>query len=361
MKIASFSTSTYKVPLLEEWGDQTHRVDSLEFVIVDIATDTGATGTGFSYTVGVGARSIQAMLDSYMLPSLEGTTADPRPTWHRLWHAFHDMGGGGVVTMAIAGIDIALWDLQGKVAGRSLVDLIGHFRTAIPAYASGINLNRDADALEEQVAGWVSKGYRAVKVKVGKPEPEEDLDRLRRLRQRIGPVPLMIDANQGWDRTRASSAIRLLEPVGPYWIEEPLLADDQDGHAALRREVAAHIAVGENLYTRYQFNEYLSRGACDFVQPDVVRVGGITPFLDIASLAASWNVPVAPHFLRELSGQLLCAIPNGIWLEDVDGGSFSELGLLESPLPVRDGVFSPPDSAGNGLHFDRESLVKYAM
>ena len=171
----------------------------------------------------------------------------------------------------------------------------------------------------------------------------------------------MVDANQGWDIGHAARAIDALAPLAPHWIEEPLLADDIEGHARLRRLVPSPLAIGENVYTLQQFNQYLAQGACDFVQADVVRVGGITPYLEIAALARAWGAPLAPHFMMELSGQLLCCLPNAHILENIDGGSLSDLRALAEPLRIVDGWFTPPDVPGHGIRFDRERLAAYAV
>ena len=362
MKIKSIETAVYSCPLAAPWGDQTHRVSHIELVVAEVASDAGITGTGFSYSVGVGAKAIQALIDWYLTPKIIGRDIAPRVLWEQMWAELHDVGGGGLSTMAIAAIDIALWDLTAKAAGQPLVETLGQHRGNIPAYASGINLNLTESELEEQVRGWFDAGYRAVKIKVGKPEVGEDLERLAAVRRIAGANRrVMVDANQGWNVTQAIQAIEAFAPMNLHWVEEPLLADDIQGHARLRRCVTTPIALGENVYNRYQFNEYLTRGACDFVQADVVRVGGITPFLAIASLAQTWNVPMAPHFLCELSGQLLCCIPNGHILEDVDGGSLRELGVLAEDVGVRDGMFTPPTRPGHGIVLDRSKLAQHRL
>lgn len=172
---------------------------------------------------------------------------------------------------------------------------------------------------------------------------------------------LMVDANQGWSVDSAVRAIHAYELFNLYWVEEPLLSDDVQGHARLCSLVRTPIAIGENVYTSYQFNEYLARGACDFVQADVVRVGGITPWLEIAALARTWNVPVAPHFLAEVSGQLLCCIPNSAILEDIDGGSFRQLGILADDLGVTGGRFTPPNLPGHGIVLEPEKLGPHLL
>lgn len=361
MKVEAIQTAGFRIPLARPWGDQTHSITHIELVIADLQTDAGVAGTGFAYTVGTGARAVEALIDWYVAPALEGTVVAPRAQWWGMWRAMHDAGGGGLSTMAIAACDIALWDVLAKAQGRPLTAVLGQFRPAIPAYASGVNLNLGLGALEEQVRRWLDRGYRSFKVKVGHPEPAADLERLAMVRRIIGPgAELMVDANQGWDVVQAERAIRTYEHLKLAWVEEPLLSDDIAGHAALRRRVPQPLAMGENVYTAYQFNDYLRQDACDIVQADVVRVGGITPWLEIAALARVWGRPMAPHFMLELSGQLLCCIPNALVLEDVEGGSFRELGILAEDVGVESGRFAPPERPGHGIVFDRERLSRYA-
>lgn len=360
MNIQSVETATYRLPLARPWGDLTHRITELELVLCEVETSGGRRGVGFSYSVGVGGTAIQAFIDGYITPRLLGAKVEPRPRWHQLWRELHD-GGPGLATMALAATDIALWDLESKRLELPLVELLGRCRESIPAYGSGVNLNLSAAELEDQVRRWIDAGYGAVKVKVGRSELEEDKERLQLVRHLIGSRrELMVDANQGWDAPQALRAVRALEAFDLRWVEEPLLAEDVGGHARLRRSVPIPIAVGENIYSIYRFGEYLAQGACDVIQADVVRVGGITPWMEIAALAQAFSVPMAPHFLLELSGQLLCSIPNSCLLEDVEGGSFTELGVLEQGLAVSGGRFVPPSCPGHGIAFDRTRLMAAA-
>ncbi len=363
MRIESVETILASLPLPgPAWGDTIHHVTHIEILLADVRTDTGLVGTGFSYTSGVGGTSLQALLDKDLAPLVVGEEVSPRGLWHRCWHHVHDMGGGGVSTTALAALDIALWDLVAKDVNQPLVTVLGQCRERILAYASGINLNKPLDALVEQAKGWQANGFKAFKIKVGKPDIAEDVERLTKVREVVGGLPLMVDANQGWDIGHAARAIDAYAPQGPYWVEEPLLSDDVEGHARLRQLVRTPIAIGENVYTIQQFNHFLARGACDFVQADVVRVGGITPYFDVAALARAWNVPLAPHFMMEITGQVLCAVPNGHILESIDGGSLTDLKALEEPVLIRDGYFTPQvDKAGHGMAFDRDYLKAHAV
>lgn len=357
MSINEIETRVFRVPLKKPWGDQTHQITHIEIIVTEIGTTEGTRGLGFSYTVGFGGMAIKSLLDHYLRQALYGQACDPRIQWPRLWRAAHDVGGGGVVTASLAALDIAMWDVVAKSLGKPLVDVLGRHRTSITAYGSGINLHLSQKELLEQVRGWQDQGYDGVKIKVGKPDLEEDLDRVNAVRQLIGPYgKLMLDANQGWNITDAVKRCQALEQVDPYWIEEPLIADDVLGHAELAKRTRIPVAIGENVYTVYQYNQYLSLGACAFSQADVVRSGGITPYLRIAALCDAWNVPMAPHFMMEITGQVLCSIPNAHILEDVEGGSFSELGIQRSLNAVDNGVFSPPTVPGHGILFDMATL-----
>ena len=362
MRIEAIETRLARLPLPGgAWRDAIQDVTHIEIIVTDVTSDTGLTGTGFSYTGGVSGRTLRTMLEHDIAPYVIGQPAAPRGLWHKCWHHLHNMGGGGVTTTALAALDIALWDLAAKDADKSLVALLGPCRERILAYASGINLNKSEAELVEQVRGWRAAGFKAFKIKVGKPEIEEDVERLTRVRAIAGRLPVMVDANQGWDLGTAARAITALEPLSPHWVEEPLLADDVEAHAQLRRRVRTPLAIGENVYTLQQFSHFLARGACDYVQADVVRVGGITPYLEIAALARAFGLPLAPHFMMELSGQLLCCLPNAHILESIDGGSLTDLKALSEPIRISDGWFTPPERPGHGIVFDRDYLAAHAV
>ena len=170
MRIEAVETQLARLPLPGgAWRDAIQDVTHIELVVTDVSTDTGVVGTGFAYTGGVGGRTLKAMLDHDIAPFVIGQAAAPRGVWHRCWHHLHNLGGGGVTTTALAALDIALWDLAAKAAGKSLVALLGPVRERILAYASGINLNKTEAELLEQVRGWRAGGFKAFKIKVGNP------------------------------------------------------------------------------------------------------------------------------------------------------------------------------------------------
>jgi L-alanine-DL-glutamate epimerase-like enolase superfamily enzyme len=358
--IAAFDARLFRVPLTRPWGAD---VTSVGVIATHVVRSDGAEGWGFSWTPQIGAEAVHALLANDITAFAIGRPADPGSEWLALWQHLHEAGGGGITTIAMAGLNLALWDAAVRDAGTSLTGFLGAQRASVRAYGSGVNLHYTQDELVAQVRRWVDAGFDAVKVKVGKPDVAEDLDRLRAVREALGPDrALMIDANQRWELDRATASLEVLAEVSPAWIEEPLRADDLYGHIELSQRLAASsripIAVGENLHNVFRFDDFLRTGAAQIVQPNIVRVGGITPFLGIAAIAAEHGAAVHPHLLPELSGQLaLClrAVP-GVpepMTEDVEDAGFGSLGALvdDSPVRIADGRLTEVDHVGLGIRF----------
>jgi L-alanine-DL-glutamate epimerase-like enolase superfamily enzyme len=358
--VAAFDARLVRVPLARPWGPD---VTSVGVIATHVVRSDGAEGWGFSWTPQIGAEAVHALLANDITAFAVGRSADPGAEWRALWQHLHEAGGGGLTTIAQAGLDLALWDAAVRAEGTSLPGFLGSQRNAVRAYGSGVNLHYTEDELVAQVLRWVAAGFDAVKVKVGKADVAEDLDRMRAVREVLGPDrALMIDANQRWGLDRATRSLEVLAEVSPTWIEEPLRADDLYGHIELSERLAASsgipIAVGENLHNVYRFDDFLRTGAAQIVQPNVVRVGGITPFLGIAAIAAEYGAAVHPHLLPELSGQLaLCLRPAPRvaepMVEDVEDAAFAALGALEddSPVVIADGTLRDVPHAGLGLRF----------
>jgi L-alanine-DL-glutamate epimerase-like enolase superfamily enzyme len=342
------------VPLPRAWGPD---VTSITVLAVTVEDSDGALGHGFSWTPSIGAASVRAMLEHDIAAWALGRPADAAEIWQPLWRHLHEGGSGGITTIAMAGLDLALWDLAARRAGVSIAELRGIRRPSVPAYGSGINLHYSLDELCEQAERWVAAGFGAVKVKVGSPHVGRDVERLRAVREIIGDRTLMIDANQRWDLDQAAAALTRLEQFDPAWIEEPLRADDLDGHRALATRTGIPIACGENLYTRYRFGEFARSGAIGTLQPNLVRIGGITPLDAIVADAAESGVAIALHLLPELSGQLALTLPDETPAEIIDGALFAELGALAEPAPIRlrSGRVSARDHLGLGIRFTTPS------
>jgi L-alanine-DL-glutamate epimerase-like enolase superfamily enzyme len=330
--VSSLRTRRIRAPLTLTWGED---VRDLQFIVVEIRDNHGDVGIGFSWTPTIGAASVQAMLDEDIAPAIVGGSTEPEELWEPLWLRLHEAGSGGIVTMAMAGVDLALWDLRGRRAGRTLTEELGSRRDRVPCYGSGVNFHFSLRELRFQAERWAEAGFRAVKLKVGHPDPGEDVARIRAVREILGVhCEILVDANQRWTLREAQTALDLLAPLGIGWIEEPLRADDLTGYRELARSTDVPIALGENVATHYRFREFLDAEACAIIQPNVVRVGGITPFLRIAALAAERQVRVAPHLLPEVSTQIALSLPQETWVESVDGAGLAELGVLSNDDPI---------------------------
>jgi L-alanine-DL-glutamate epimerase-like enolase superfamily enzyme len=330
-------------------------VSKRHFVFVRVATREGLQGTGFASTVGTSGRAVLELLRSDLVDSIVGKSAHrAEAIWDELFWATHGTARGAITGLAMSAIDIALWDLKGKALGVPLWAMAGGYRHQIPVYSAESGwLELEIDQLVQGALNSVSAGWRGIKVKVGKPSPHEDRERVEAVREAIGSgIDLMIDSNQSLTSTEAIRLASLLEPFDIYWFEEPLPADDVCGHRLLASSTSIPIAFGESLYTLSQFREYLAAGIRGIVQPDATRVGGITPWLKIAHLAEAFNTKVAPHVRTELSASLAGAVPNGLYIEQ-----HSVLqSITKSRLEIVDGLATVPLSPGVGIEWDDEAI-----
>ncbi|MBR8743300.1 mandelate racemase/muconate lactonizing enzyme family protein [Nocardiopsis sp. MG754419] len=350
MRVTKMAARAFRLPLRRAWDGG---VDRNDIVVVRISTDTGLVGTGVSWTPLIGAGAVESLINADLAPVVVGGAAHPSRWEELLWH-LREAGTSGLTLMALAGVDIALWDVQAKAAGVSLVELVGRRREKVAAYGSGVNLDYDTDDLTAQVRSWVEDGHRAAKIKVGSPDVGRDADRVAAVREVLGADRvLMVDANQRWDVPTAARALDRLAEHDLHFVEEPLPAADLAAHERLRGRTAVPFALGENLRTVEDFERFVDAGVCDVAQPNVVRVGGITPFLRIAETVARRGVPVAPHLLPELSGQLALCLPRVAMVEDIDHASFEALGALAAPSGVRigEGWLRAETGPGHGLSF----------
>ena len=363
MKITNVTTRAYRLPLREKMISSKFTMTHRELVMAIIETDEGLTGTGWFTTAGVGALAARTLIDAYLAPFL--LNEDPRNNeriWNKLWSDCHAAGPGGITTLALSAIDIALWDIKGKKAGEPLHRLLGGVRDKVGIYASAINLHLSKDGLLAQVEDHMSQGYTGFKLKVGKPDAEEDLDRCRAVRKLIGGGRhLMLDANQKWTAGDAVQRCRGLAEITPVFVEEPILSDDVPGHAHIRANGGVPLALGETLCNRFDFWNYVHMDAVDIVQPDVWKVGGITEFMKIAMLAQCASLVVSPHGALEISMHLAGAIPNCAMIENIFGLSLHDLGASATPVEIRNGVIALPDTPGHGVVFDGPALAGHEM
>jgi L-alanine-DL-glutamate epimerase-like enolase superfamily enzyme len=357
LRITRVDTEAYRIPLPVPLSDATHgTIPAFELLVLRLCCDEGVQGTGYAYTIR-GSRAVKALIDDLLVDIL--LEADPFHTeelWERMWWATHFVGRGGVSTLAMAACDIGLWDAKGQAMGLSLAELLGGSRKQVMAYAGGVDLQFPLQVLVDEVTRNVEEGFRAIKIKVGRSSPQEDIERVRAVRQAVGDqIILMVDANMAWGVDQAIRMARAMEPYDITWLEEPTIPDDVSGHARIARATSIPIAAGENLYTKHEFRRYLEAGAVAFPEPDVVRVGGVTEWMKIAALAQSYNLPVTSHGVDELHVHLLAAVPNASYLER---HAFRIDEYLQEPFTLREGHVEVPHRPGHGVLFDWDKLAR---
>ncbi|MGA3133692.1 MAG: mandelate racemase/muconate lactonizing enzyme family protein [Terracidiphilus sp.] len=336
-------------------ADSTHSLTHWGAPGVAIHTDTGLTGYGFSGThahLATDRLIVDCIVHTYG-PLLVGE--DPREVgalWQKLYKhpPIYWVGRAGITHLALGAVDIALWDLKAKDAGLPLWKLLGGSATKkVEAYnTDGGWLNWSLDTMVADCKRLIEEeGYRAVKLKVGSPNPSEDLRRVEAVRKALGPeVRIMTDANGRWTLPEAIATAGRLADFDVAWIEEPIDFDDVQGHRRLAEAISTPIALGEQIYTTTHFREFIAAGAVHYVQPDVVRLAGITEFLQVANIAHNHKLPVAPHVgdMAQVHQHLCFAHPASNlleyipWLRD----------WMELPARIENGYYLAPHAPGAG-------------
>ncbi|MGB3481621.1 MAG: mandelate racemase/muconate lactonizing enzyme family protein [Mycobacterium sp.] len=323
------------------------------FVFTEIHTAGGQSGVGFSYSKRAGGPAQYAHACEVAPALLGEDPSDIAKIWTKLVWAGASVGRSGVATQAIAAFDIALWDLKAKRAGLPLAKLLGSHSDSVPTYnTSGGFLHTPIEQVLENASILLDSGIGGIKIKVGQPDWKSDIARVQRLRDHVGEsVPLMVDANQQWDRPTAIRMGRILEEFGLVWIEEPLDAYDAEGHAELARSLDTSIATGEMLASVAEHERLIDARAADILQPDAPRIGGVTPFLRLSALAERHHLLLAPHFAMEIHIHLAAAYPYGTWVEHFDWLE----PLFNEHLEIHGGRMHLSDRPGLGVTLSDQS------
>lgn len=366
-RIESVQADCFLIPLPTAVSDSTHgTMAAFQLITVRVIDSEGATGVGYTFTVGHGGTAVLALLRDDLADWLVGQPADGiADLWQQMWWRLHWVGRGGVASFAMAAVDIALWDLQARRAGRPLWQ---HLRETVEwltgadsppvvtPYAGGIDLEDPIELLLDRTRDRLGSGFRAIKMKVGRPQLAEDVERVTSMRELLGPdIPLMVDANMRWSVDEAITAARALGGLDLVWLEEPTSPEDWDGHTRIAEEGGLPIAAGENLHSVAEFRELITRGGVSYPEPDVATVGGITPWLEVAQLSAAHDLPITTHGVHDLHVHLLAAIDHASFLE-VHGFGLER--FIANPLVISDGQALVPDRPGHGVELDWERLRK---
>ncbi|SFV13407.1 L-alanine-DL-glutamate epimerase [Methylobacterium sp. 174MFSha1.1] len=355
-RVVSLEAGYYRVTLAVTLSDSMHGdMPAFELNTVRLRDADGAEGIGYTYTCGRNGAAIDAILRRDIPEQIVGQEADRiEQLWQRIWWGQHYGGRGGAAVLAQSAIDMALWDLKAKRLGQPLWTLLGGHDPKVPVYAGGIDLQLPLDQLLRQTDDNLRKGFRAIKMKVGRPRLSEDVERVRAMREHLGDgFPLMVDANMRWSADEAIRAARALQPFEPYWLEEPVIPDDVAGQARVVREGGLPIAAGENLRSLWDFKQLIASGGVTYPEPDVTNCGGVTPFMKIAHLAEAFNLPVTSHGAHDVTVHLLAAAPNRSYLE---AHGFGLDAYIAEPLAITEGFAVAPDRPGHGIAFDWKGL-----
>ncbi len=358
--IAKIDVHLVSTSLTAGFADATRKVESIGYTIVRITTNQGLEGFGVTYHE-VGGEATAGLIHRNMVPRLIGR--DPLAVeviWQELFHYFRGVGRKGLMFAALSAVDIALWDLKGKLFGVPLYRLLGGSDPKVPVYASGGWTSYSDDELVAEMKGMVAQGYERIKFKVGVAggtQPRRDIERVRKVRDAVGPhVDLLVDANNCWD---CATAVKFANDIRQYDIflfEEPVLADDIPGLARFKRGTDIPLGTGEHEYTKYGVRDLVLAEAVDIVQIDGARAGGYTEMLKIAAITQAWNLRFAPHAMEHIHSHLVSAAPNGLFLERLAiFEDITENIYLRAPAVER-GYLHIPDAPGLGLTLNMDFI-----
>jgi len=323
VRITGLETDLLKRPPGTRYYDAIHTFGTESgSVVLRLKTDAGIVGwahSSFGMIAG-GPAVVQTILEKEIKPAIVGQDpAFPRRIRAELWKALEYQGVGGATQFAIAAADIAVWDILGKIAGLPVYKMLGAYRDRLPLYSMCgwyYDDDQDLSKYKRQISTAIEQGYRAVKIKVGRGSIDEDTRRIRAALDLMGKDRrVMVDSNQVFNRNEALRRGRVYQEMGCFWFEEPLAPQDMDGFAMLAQQLDMRIATGENLYTKYAFNDLIARKGADVIQPDNRRAGGVTEWMEIAALADANGLELASHGGGATNLNMLLAMPNAIYME----------------------------------------------
>lgn len=355
LRIKQLRVRAVRVPMPDPHQTASGTVSESPLVLTDVITDEGTAGHSIVFTYTTAALEPTARLVQNMEPLLTGEPLAPLDIENKLSRRFRLLGTQGLVGMALAAIDMALWDALARSQGLALVTLLGGSPRPVRAYGA---VGYDGAARSAEIAeAWAARGFTGVKAKIGYPTVAGDLEVIRAIRKAAGDqVAIMVDYNQSLTPAEAIARLRVIDAEGLEWVEEPTMAHDFVGHASVAREARTPIQCGENWWGVQDLQHAIDAGASDYMMPDVMKIGGVTGWLRAAALAAPRGIRLSNHLWPEISAQLLSVTPTAHWLEYADWWN----AVVKEPLSVKDGLATAfGSSAGSGVEWNEVAIEKF--
>ncbi|MDN3517551.1 mandelate racemase/muconate lactonizing enzyme family protein [Aquisalimonas lutea] len=361
MRVTDMDLAAVDLPLERPLRTAIHDIRSVSCLLVTLRTDDGLTGEGYAFCFGMERlRAIAAVVESLRPVVVGQDPLQPEALWQKLFHSLHFFGQSGLSAIAMTPIDVACWDLVGKMAGQPLYRLFGAYRDRVPAYASGgLWLSSDTDELQAESKAFVEQGFHRVKLRLGSGRWQDDMARIEAVREAIGPhVGLMVDANQGLTQDAALRLGRALDDYELIWFEEPVPTWNDAASAAVAAAIDTPLASGESEYLRYGLRRQIENRSADILMPDLQRMGGYSEFLKAVGLMSAYDMRFSPHIFTEHSLHLVASSPNALYVEHMPwfGALFQEDLTLDAQ-----GAFALPERPGVGFNFDWEGLDSHRV
>lgn len=358
LTITGADVQTVLAPMPKPFKSAGGQMSHAAAILIDLHLSGGITGVSYLFCPRADMLNTMREMISALMASVQGMRCDPIEISAFFDRRFLLFGGTGIVTMARAALDVALWDAIAKDRGKPFYQLLGGTDEPIKAYeSSGLSLS-DAQEVADEAATYAQNGFTEMKLRLGYPTLEQDIEVLTAVRSAVGPdIGIMVDYNQTLSRSEASTRCRALEPYNLLWIEEPLVAGDLEGAALLAAEIETPIQLGENLFSEIEVSRALNLKSCDYLMPDVMKIGGATHWLRAADMAQKHAMPVSSHLFPEISLHLLTCTENRHFLEYANWMD----AILEDPLQPENGFVRPVQKPGFGIAWNAAAVKKYLI
>lgn len=358
--ISEVKASFLSIPLEKPLVTAAFPIPAIDTALVQVRTSDGHEGVAWSFAFGKGrVAALVRLIEDLGELALGADATMPEALWAKMAKAVGFIGRRGLAALAMSAIDTACWDIAGKAAGLPVYKLLGGFRNKVETYASqGLWLDRSREELADEARTLVDLGFRAVKMRAGLPDADEDVARVAAVREAVGPhVKLMVDANQAWDLKRTLDMARRFEEYDLFWLEEPMPYTLVDEYVQATAAMTMPMCTGESNYLKDELLTLAQRRATDYVMPDLMRMAGVTEWMKAVRVCEAFGAAVTPHLFMEHSAHLAGASPNVVWQEYQPWWQ----PIMDAPITVEDGCISLGDEPGFGIRLSRTAVDAYRV